>query len=48
MTFHPDQNHTGDQLKKKFNKLSKTRMGTGDPTMPYDVRKAKEIRRLII
>jgi hypothetical protein len=41
MTFHPDQERTGDQLKKKFNKLSKTRMGTGDPTMPTDVCKAE-------
>ena len=29
--FHPDQERTGDQL-KKFNKLSKTLMGTGNPT----------------
>ena len=47
-TFHPDQERMGDQLKKKFNKHSKTRMGTGDPTMPNDVCEAKEIRRLII
>ena len=46
--IHPDLEHTGDQLKKKFNKISKTKMGTGDPTMPPDVRKAKEIRGLII
>ena len=43
MQFHPDQERTGDQLKKKFNKLAKTQMGTGDPTMPADVRKAKTI-----
>jgi len=41
MTFHPGQERTGDQLKKKFNRLSKTRMGTGDPTMPTDVCKAE-------
>ena len=42
MAFHPDQERTGDEL-KKFNKLSKTKMGTGDPTMPEEVRVAKEI-----
>jgi hypothetical protein len=48
MQFHPDQERSGDQLKKKFNKLAKTQMGTGDPTMPADVREAKVIRGLII
>ena len=48
MAFHPDEERTGDQLKKKFNKLSKVKMGTGDPNMPPDVREAKDIRRLII
>ncbi len=48
MRFHPDLERTGDQLKKKFNKLAKTKMGTGDPTMPPDVREAKEICGLII
>lgn len=43
MQFHPDQDRTGDQLKNKFNKLEKTQMGTGDPPMPADVRKAKAI-----
>lgn len=48
MQFHPDNERSGDQLKKKFNKLAKTQMGTGDPTMPADVREAKAIRLLII
>ena len=48
MRFHPDLEHTGDQLKKKLNKLTKTKMGTGDPTMLPDVCGAKEIRGLII
>ena len=48
MRFHPNLERTGDQLKKKFNKLAKTKMGTGDPTMPPGVCEAKEIRGLII
>jgi len=48
MAFHPDEGRNGDQLKKKFNKLAKMKMGTGDPDIPADVREAKEIRRLII
>jgi hypothetical protein len=48
MQFHPDNERSGDQLEKKFNKLAKTQMGTGDPTMPADVREAKAVRRLII
>ena len=48
MAYHRDEERSGDQLKKKFNKLAKTKMGTGDPNMPAEVREAKEIRRLII
>jgi hypothetical protein len=48
MQFHPDQERSGDQLKKKFNKLTKTEMGTGDPTLPADVCEAKVICGLII
>ena len=48
MRFHPNLECTGDQLKKNFNKLAKTKMGTGDPSMPPDVCEAKEIRGLII
>ena len=48
MQFHPDQEHAGNQLKKKFNKLAKTQMGTEDPTMPADVCKDKTICGLII
>ena len=35
-------------LKKKFNKLVMTKMGTRDPTKPADVCEAKENRRLIV
>ena len=35
-------------LKKKFNKLIKTKMGTRDPTKPADVCEAKENQRLIV
>ncbi len=48
MAFHPDEEQSVDQLKKKFTKLAKTKMCTGDPTMPPDVSEAKQIRRLII
>jgi hypothetical protein len=48
MAFHTDEGRNRDQLKKKFNKLAKMKMGTGDPNMPANVREAKEIRRLII
>jgi hypothetical protein len=41
MAYHPDEERSGDQLKKKFNKLAKTKMGTGDPNMPADVREAR-------
>jgi hypothetical protein len=46
--FHPDEERNGDQLKKKFNKLAKVKMGTGDPNVPPDVSEAKAIRKLII
>ena len=48
MAYHPAEERSGDQLKKKFNKLAKMNMGTGDPVMSPDVREAKEICRLII
>jgi hypothetical protein len=48
MRFLPDQERSGDQLKKKFNTRTQTKMGTGDPTMPADVREAKEIQWLIM
>ena len=48
MRFCSDLEHTGDQFKKKFNKLTKTKMGTGDLTMPLDLCKDKEIQGLII
>ena len=47
MRFHPDKYQTDNQLKKKFNKLSKSK-GTGDHTMPVNVQEADEIRCLII
>ena len=44
----PRQRKERGSVEKKFNKLATVKMGTGDPTMPPDVHKAKEIRRLII
>ena len=35
-------------MKKKFNKLSKTKVPTGDPNIPFTVREAKAIRLLMI
>ncbi len=46
--FHPELGRTGDQLKKKFNKLCRTMIPTGNPNIPPTVREAKEIRELII
>jgi hypothetical protein len=47
-TFHPDLDRTGDQLKKKFNKLARTMVPTGNPNIPPMIREAKEIQELII
>ncbi len=46
--FHPELGRTGDQLKKKFNKLCRTMIPTGNPNIPFSVREAKEIRQLIV
>jgi len=46
--FHPELERTGDQLKKKFNKLARTQIPTGNPNIPPAVREAKEIRDLIV
>jgi hypothetical protein len=46
--FHPELERTGDQLKKKFNKLARTQIPTGNPNIPPAVREAKEIRELIV
>ena len=46
--FHPDLDRTGDQLKKEFNKLARTRVPNGNPNIPPMIRKVKEIRELII
>jgi hypothetical protein len=48
MTFHPDQERSTNQLKKTYNKLVKTQMGTVNSTIPADVCETKEIHRLII
>ncbi len=48
MLFHHDQERSGYQLKKKFTKLSNTKMGTGDSPMPDHVHETKEIQHLII
>jgi hypothetical protein len=47
-SFHPELERTAEQLKKKFNKLSQTKVPTGNPTIPFTVREAKAIRVLII
>jgi len=46
--FHPELERTADQLKKKFNKLARTKVPTGDPIIPFVIREAKAIRVLII
>ena len=38
----------GDQLKKKFNKLCRTMIPTGNPNIPHTVCEAKEIHDLIV
>ena len=48
LSFSPELHCTGDQLKKKFNKLSKSVVPTGDPSCPSSVRRAKAICQLII
>ena len=35
-------------MKKKFKKLSKTKVPTGDPNIPFTIREAKAMRLLII
>ena len=47
-SFHPELERTAEQLKKKFNKLSQTKVPTGNPTIPFIVWEAKAIRVLII
>jgi hypothetical protein len=47
-TYHPELDRTGDQLKKKFNKLARTMIPTGNPNIPPDVQEAKEIKDRII
>jgi hypothetical protein len=46
--FHPELERTGNQVKKKFNKLARTKVPTGEPDIPFIVSKAKAIRELII
>ena len=35
--FHPELGRTGDQLKKKINKLCRTMIPTGNPNIPPTV-----------
>jgi hypothetical protein len=35
--FHPDEERSRDQLKKKFNKPTKTKREAGDSAMPANV-----------
>jgi hypothetical protein len=46
--FHPDLERSGDQSKKKFDKISRTNIPTGNPNTPPTMREAKEIRELIM
>ena len=46
--FHPDLEWTDKQLKKKFNKLARTQIETGNPNIPPPVREAKAIKELIV
>jgi hypothetical protein len=48
MPYHTDEEQSGDKLKKKFNKLAKVKMGTGNPAIPPDVCEAEDICCLII
>ena len=48
LTFYRDLSCTGDQLRKKIGKLTKTTIPTGDPNCPPNVQEAKAIRQLII
>ena len=47
-SFHPELERTAEQLKKKFNKLARTKVPTGEPTIPFTVCEANAIRVLII
>ena len=40
-SFHPDLEPKGNQLKTQIDKLSKVKKGTGDPSMPDDMRQEK-------
>ena len=42
---YPDQNRTTDSLRKKFNNLSSTKVPSGAPHCPLEVREAKRIRK---
>ncbi len=46
--FHPELERTGNQLKKKFNKFTRTKVPTGEPNIPFIVSEAKAIWELII
>jgi len=41
---YPQQQRSVDSLKRKFSSLHRKKMPTGDPLMPEDVRRAKNIR----
>jgi hypothetical protein len=47
-SYFSDSRRTGEQLKKKYNRLAKTKIPTGDPNCPPSVREAKRISRLIV
>ena len=46
-TFHPECERTADQLKKKFNKMARTKVPMVEPNIPLSFQDAKAIRFLI-
>jgi hypothetical protein len=42
-TYTPELNRSGDRLKKRIDKLSKTNIPTGNPNMPKEIHEAQEI-----
>ena len=48
LTAYPDADRTVDSLRRKFSSLHRSRVPTGDPNCPAEVREAKRIKCLII
>ena len=45
-TKYPDEDRKAESIKRKFQDLYRTKMGTGNPHIPPEVRRAKEIQKL--